>query len=109
MANVTSETEDVSLAADEVSYGRGIATVPFDDLNIVPNGIDVEIIGSARWIKRVEDCDGSSRLNKPNCEITSYKSEAAGDQYFLAAILIHTGNLRARTRFHQIFNRPRRV
>ena len=71
--------------------------------------IDVEVISATGWMKRIQKRDSRALLNETHSEIAPDEAEAAGDQDFLAAILIHKGNRREMTNVHQIFSRPLKV
>ena len=109
MAYVSGEIKDMTFPANQPANKGEVRAVAFDHGSILTNRIDVEIVGAAGRIEGIENGDGSSGFNQPNRKIASDEAEASGDQYFLGAVLIHTGSLGERTRFHQIFSRPRKV
>ena len=47
VAHVSREIEDISLAADKAAHEFEIADVAFHDLNVILDGLNVEVIGAA--------------------------------------------------------------
>ena len=56
-----------------------IATVAFHGFHVVFDRIDVEVIGAAGGMERIQKSDRSSHLNKPDREVASDETEAARD------------------------------
>src|SRR5262249_36278475 len=79
MADVSSEIEYVSLAANKPPGQFHVAVIAFDYLNVLLNWINVEEIRPAGRMYRIQYCDGGAVLNKSNGEIASNEAEATGD------------------------------
>ena len=58
VADVAGDIENVGFAADEFPHEIQVATVPFDQLGFVSNGLDIEVIGTARRVQGIDNCDG---------------------------------------------------
>jgi hypothetical protein len=56
-----------------------VATIAFDDFNILLDRCDIEIVAPTGWMHRIKKSYGGAGFDEANSEIASDEAETAGD------------------------------
>src|SRR6266850_738347 len=79
VTDMASKIEDILLIANEPAHQQEVSRVTFDDLDILANGFNIEVIGAAGGIQRIDDADRGPDLDQTYCQVAADEAQAARD------------------------------
>jgi hypothetical protein len=79
MTDMAGEVEDELFPLHQLPHQIEVATIAFDNFNILLDRSDIEIVAPTGWMHRIEKSYGGTGSDEANSEIASDEAETAGD------------------------------